>query len=226
MDCYILWVEIKQELKTRAGEDEIKKFINFIESVVPGELDLLYSNALFNLNRDFQCALASLKAGLELIFIMEEALIMKDKPFELQYVITYGNIEIPRRRSMFRGIIGYGLGRADIKMQRLRDSRTDRFYVDIRDREESEFLTKLLSLYQRVYDSWSRKDCKLIAQLIIFWDYNHIAKDMNKDRALIWRRRKSLGIQQYNDIKDLILSTPDLIFKKKPSNTNEQPPVF
>ena len=88
MDCYILWVEIKQELKTRAGEDEIKKFINFIESVVPGELDLLYSNALFNLNRDFQCALASLKAGLELIFIMEEALIMKDKPFELQYVIT------------------------------------------------------------------------------------------------------------------------------------------
>lgn len=226
MDCYILSAEIKLDKGQRLEATEIKQFIDFIETIIPNEPDLLYSKSMFNLNKEFQCALASLKGGLELIIIMEEALLIKEKPFSLQYVITYGDIEIPRHKNLFRGIMGYGLTLADLKMQKLRDSRTDRFFVDIRDREESVFLTKLLSLYRKVYDSWRRKDCKLVLNLITFWDYAFISKEMDKDRTLVWKRRKTLNIQEYNTIKDLILSTPDLVIKKMPSKTNEQPPVF
>lgn len=226
MECYILTTEIKLDQGSRPEASEIKQFINFIQSIISKKLDLLYSISMFNLNKEFECALASLKAGFELIFTMEEALLMKERPFILQYVITYGDIEVPRRKSMFRGIVGHGLLRADIRMQKLRDSRDDRFNVEIKDLVESSYLTKLFSLYQMVSDSWGRKDFKLAAMLIMFWDYVSIAKDLDKDPSLIWKRRKSLNIQQYNTIKDLILRTPDLIIKKRPSKFNEQPPVF
>ena len=226
MECYILMAEIKKAGGLRPEALEIKQFINFIESIIPKKLNQLYSNSMFNLNKEFECALASLNAGFELIFTLEEALLISERPFILNYVITYGDIEVPRRKGMFRGIVGRGLMRADIRMQRLRDSREDRFNVEIRDRVESSYLTNLFSLYQMVCDSWTKKDVKLAGSFIMLWDYNLIAKEMEKDPSLIWRRRKSLNIRQYNTIKELILRTPDLIIKKKPSRTNEQPPAF
>jgi len=176
MECYILMAEIKKAGGLRPEALEIKQFINFIESIIPKKLNLLYSNSMFNLNKEFECALASLNAGFELIFTLEEALLISERPFILNYVITYGDIEVPRRKGMFRGIVGRGLMRA--------------------------------------------------GSFIMLWDYNLIAKEMEKDPSLIWKRRKSLNIRQYNTIKELILRTPDLIIKKKPSRTNEQPPAF
>jgi hypothetical protein len=152
--------------------------------------------------------------------------LLKEKPFELRYVITYGEIEVPRRKRMFYGIVGRGIARAEIKMAQLRTRGGSRFYMDLRDIQESSFLTKLFGLYQDLYDSWRPKDYKLAAQLIYIWDYNLIAKGMGKSRSLIWRRRKSLKIQEYNTIKDLIEKTPELIIKKKASKSNEQPPAF
>ncbi|MEI6890282.1 MAG: hypothetical protein ACOYM0_09410 [Bacteroidales bacterium] len=225
MDCYILWVEIKKKKGARLDPAEIKQFIIFIEGIIPSRRDMLYSNATFNLHKEFHCALASLKAGLELVFIMEEACLLREKPFSLQYVISYGDIEVPRRKSMFRGIVGTGLAHADVLMQRLRDSKTDRFYVSIRDLEESEFLRKLFGFYQSICDAWRPGDYKLAAELLLF-DYKFIAKSTDKAISGIWRRHKSLNIRGYQTIKDLILKTPDLIIKKKQSWSNEQPPAF
>jgi len=226
MEAYILSAEICLDKVRRLDTNEIKQFINFIEGIIPKKLDLLYSNSMFNLHKEFQCALASLRSGLELIFILEESLLRKGKPFTLRYVLTHGEIEVPRRKHMFYGMVGNGIGRAVSKMERLRQRRGDRFYVDFRDREESAFMTSLLCLYQRLYDSWHARDYALAASLIDFWDYNMIAKDMGKTPSLIWKRRKSLGIQQYYMFKDLILKAPDLIIRKTPSKTNEQPPAF
>ena len=226
MEAFILSAEMIRKDKRRLDPAEIKRFINFIEGIIPGKLDLLYSIHMFNLHKEFQCALASLKAGFSLIFILEEALLLQEKPFELRYVITHGEIEVPRRKRMFYGMVGYGITRAETRMDKLRSGHGKRFYIDFGDREEAAFMTRLFGLYQDLYDSWHQKDYKLAAKLIYLWDYNLIAKDMEKSPSLIWRRRKSLKIQKYDDIKDLILKTPDLILKKKPSKSNEQPPVF
>ncbi|MEI8005404.1 MAG: hypothetical protein WCI48_04295 [Bacteroidota bacterium] len=226
MDAYILSAEMVHMDTRRPDNDEIKRFINFIEGIIPGKLNLLYSIHMFNLHKIFQYALADLKAGFSLIFQLEEALLLKEKPFEMRYVITYGEIEVPKRKHMFFGIVGSGIARAEVKMGILGSRSGERFYMDLRDREESSFLTKLFGLYQGLYDSWKPKDCKLAAQLISLWDYNFIAKELGKSRSLIWRRRKSLKIKEYNNIKDLILKTPDLIIKKKFSKSNEQPPAF
>ena len=226
MECYILTAEIKQAVHRRLDPTEIKQFINFIESILPKWQNLLYSNSMFNLNKEFECAVASLKAGFELLFQLEEQLLSRERPFILQYVITYGDIEVPKRKGMFRGIVGNGLLKADIRMQKLRESKDDRFNNEIKDRVESLYLNGLFSLYQMICDSWSPKDYKLAYGLIFLWDYKLIAKGMNKDAALVWKRRKALKIRQYDICKELILKTPELIVKKKASRTNEKPPAF
>jgi len=215
MDCFIFWTEIKRKQNKPLDQLEIKKFIIFIEKIISKKPELLYSSSTYNLNKEFHCIPVSLKAGFELAISMEEALLAEEKPFTLQYAITWGSIEIPRRRNMFRGFVGSGLAHTDVWMQRLRDSHDKRFIVDTRDLRESDYFTKLFSLYQDLYDSWAVRDFKLVTNLIIFWDYNVVAKNLEKDRALVWKRRKSLNIGQYNTIKDLILKAPDLIAKKK-----------
>ena len=166
------------------------------------------------------------ESGFDLVFFMEEALLRQERPFTLQYVITYGSIEVPKRKGMFRGIVGGGLVRADIRMQNLRDSREKRFNVEIRDIVESGYLVKLFSLYQMVFDSWGRKDYRLASDLVDIWDYKMVARDMKKSPSLVWKRRKTLNIQQYNMIKDIIRQTPDLVIKKRPAKFSEQPPAF
>jgi len=226
MEAYILAAEISREGNRRLEPSEIKLFINFIEGVIPKNPDCLYSIHMFNLHKEFLCALESVKAGFSLIFQLEEALLLQEKPFELRYVITYGEIDVPKRKHMFYGIVGHGITRAETRMDKLRSGHGNRFYMDLRDREESAFLTMLFRFYQDLYDSWHPKDYKLAAKLIYIWDYNLTAKEMEKSPSLIWRRRKSLRIREYNNIKDLIIKTPDLIIKKKVSKSNEQPPAF
>ncbi|MEI7492659.1 MAG: hypothetical protein WCK92_14760 [Bacteroidota bacterium] len=226
MECYILATELKVAPGSRPDATEIKQFINFIQSIVTRKKELLYSISMFNLNKGFECALASLRAGFDLVFFMEEALLRQERPFTLQYVITYGSIEVPKRKGMFRGIVGGGLVRADIRMQNLRDSREKRFNVEIRDIVESGYLVKLFSLYQMVFDSWGRKDYRLASDLVDIWDYKMVARDMKKSPSLVWKRRKTLNIQQYNMIKDIIRQTPDLVIKKRPAKFSEQPPAF
>ncbi|MCX6283709.1 MAG: hypothetical protein NTW31_05705 [Bacteroidetes bacterium] len=226
MECYILSTELKVVPGSRPDATAIKQFINFIQRIITRRKDLLYSISMFNLNKEFECALASLKAGFDLVFFMEETLLREGRPFTLQYVITYGNIEVPRRKGMFRGIVGGGLLRADIRMQNLRDSRDNRFNIEIRDIVESRYLSNLFSLYQMVFDSWGSKDYRLASDLVDIWDYKMVARDMKKSPSLVWKRRKSLNIQQFNMIKDLIRQTPDLVIKKRPAKFNEQPPAF
>ena len=225
-ECYILAIEIVIEGNRRLQNDEVKMFINFIEGIIPKHKALLYGNDTFNLHHKFHCGLASLKAGLELIFILEEAVIRKGKLFALRYAITFGEIEVPKRKHMFHGIAGLGISRSEMKMDRLRIAPENRFYVDIMDREESKYFNLLFRLYQDLTDSWSPKDSELISQFLLLWDYKIVAEGLNKTPSLIWKRRKSLKMKQYNDLKSLILKTPEMIVKKRKSHSNEQPPAF
>ena len=226
MEAYVLAAEIMREQSRRLDPEEIKQFINFIESVIPKKLNLLYSKSMFNLNKEFQCGVAGLKEAIELIFAMEEAILSKEKPFTLRYIITFGEIEVPRRKHMFYGIVGHGISRAEARMDRLRLKPSHRFYVDTLERTESEYFTRLLLFYQFIWDSWTPKESKMVSQFLNFWDYKEIADHLGQTRSATWKRRKSLHIDAYENIKDLLLRTPEMIIKKKKSRSNEQPPAF
>ncbi len=62
----------------------------------------------------------------------------------------------------------------------------------------------LFSIYQSIVDSWKPKEFKLVAEFLKEKDYKVVARKLKKDPSLMWRRKKSLKINEYIAVKKLI----------------------
>lgn len=159
-----------------------------------------------------------------MIFHLEEKLVSMGKPFKLQYVITHGPIEIPKRKGMFRGVVGSAFAHASVLMSRNKASKFGRFYFEIMDAEESRHMNYLFSVFQDIVDSWKPKDLELVNHLLFPGNYNVISKEVGKHRSTVLRRHRSLRIDLYQNTKEAILRTPGLILKKKDFESVTAPP--
>lgn len=224
MESYILNARLRNKPGELPDTEEIKQFINFIEKHIGIRNSMFYAKDTFNLGKEFECAVADLKAAFDLIFLMEEWLLMLNKPFQLLYVITFGEFEVPKRKNMFYGIVGDGVARAHWLMGRLRMSKANRFRVEIRDREESVYIESLFLLYQEIIDSWEAKDGRLIHGFLMDLNNNQLAEDFGRTRSGVWKKRRRLRIDHYWRIKNLIRQTPELIIKKKAAEKISAPP--
>ena len=124
--------------------------------------------------------------------------------FKLRCVIVEGAIDTPINDKIAYGMLGEGLTKA---RKILEWSKTDdkNYHFYLRDKEKSEALADSLFLYQNIVDGWNLiRDEELIIGFMELNDYKLVAEKLNRTRSIMWKRRRSLRIEEYFSVKKVI----------------------
>lgn len=177
---------------------EVVKYVNR-----KNKKDLL-SPITITLGDEFQSVVKDLLAGLNIIMAIEEKIILLEKDFKLRYVLLQGVIETQINSKIAYEMLGSGLTSAREHLAKLKTGKR-RFYFKLKDKEKSTSLNEAFFVLQSLRDAWKAdKDHYLVSGFLQGKDYKQIAEDLNKERSLIWKRRKSLKMEEYFSLKEVI----------------------
>lgn len=152
------------------------------------------------LGDEFQGVVSSVSKGVDIILAMEEYIIEEELDFKLRYVLHQGDIDTPINEDKAYEMLGSGLTNAR-KMLNGMKKEQGRFKIAI---GEDEKLTKMMRITQHFIDGWFPKDRSTVSGFLQGRDYKELAKIQGKDESSLWRRRKSLSIEEYVLCKELI----------------------
>lgn len=204
MKHYILMADIVRSSKYDANilMWEFREISNNINSEFK---KAFLSPITITLGDEFQSIMNSLKSGIEVIISFEEQILQFKEIFKLRYILNYGEIETPINPKQAYQMLGEGLVNSREMLENLK--KNDKRFLVKNDNDE---LTKKLNLafyvYQSFVDNWKERDFKIISAFLKYKDYKLVAKNIEKDISLIWRREKSLKINTYLASKELLLS--------------------
>ncbi|MDN5203620.1 SatD family protein [Fulvivirgaceae bacterium BMA10] len=165
----------------------------------------LLSPLTITLGDEFQGVVKNLRKSLEIIFSLEESIILKKHNFKLRYVLNQGEIDTDLNPEYAHEMLGSGLTNARNMLNGMK-SGDERFNVNVQPFSLTNSLNKAFLLFQSFYDDWSDKQLKTVAAFLEHRDYKQVAKLLGKDSSSVWRREKSLKIKEYFTAKELILS--------------------
>ena len=161
------------------------------------------------LGDEFQAVVKNADGALQIIFDLEQYLMRLRNPFKLRFIIHEGEIETRLNRKIAYEMLGPGLTQARDGLVALKSSRS-RFKINLKDEAVSAKLTLGMIIYQGIVDRWTPAQQKVVSA---FWeelsDYKKVAKRLKRDPTVMWKRKRSLMIDEINSLKKLILLTVD-----------------
>ena len=202
-DYIIVMADIIDSRKTEQKilMSNFKNVTNTINKVHEGEL---LSPMTITLGDEFQGLVNDLTGAVNLIFTLEELIVSKNVGFKLRYVVIEGGIDTPINKQIAYGMLGEGLTRAREALQQYKNTNF-RCNFQLRHKRLSSALEDSMLVWQRIIDDWKvKKDHELITKFITLRDYKKVAADLGKSRSQIWKREKSLRIEEYFSIKEVI----------------------
>lgn len=152
------------------------------------------------LGDEFQGIVSSAITGIDIILAMEEYILEEEFDFKLRYVLYEGVIETPVNAEIAHEMLGSGLVNARKRLNEMKKD-SSRFYVSTKSSTE---INKMMKVTQHFIDGWHPKDRSTVSGFLQGHDYKALAKIHQKDESTLWRRRKSLAIDEYLLCKDLI----------------------
>ena len=156
------------------------------------------------LGDEFQSVVNNLSAALEIILKIEERIIITESAFKLRYILMEGKIETPLNKKIAYGMLGSGLTSAREYLANLKTGK-NRFYFKLINEKKGAALNHAFFTLQRLIDDWSiRKDYYIVSEFLQHKDYKQVAIDLDKERSLMWKREKSLKLEEYFAIKEVI----------------------
>ena len=169
-----------------------------------------YSNKIFSpsielpltitLGEEFQGIVDSAISGINIILAMEEYILEEEFDFKLRYVLYEGVIETPENQDKAYEMHGSGLTNARKRLNEMKKD-SNRFFVSTTSSTE---INKMMRITQHFIDGWHPKDRSTVSGFLQGHDYKALAKIQQKDESTLWRRRRSLAIDEYQMCKDLI----------------------
>ena len=164
----------------------------------------LLSPITITLGDEFQSVAKDFSAALDVILYIEEAIIKTKKTFKLRYVLLEGAIETPINSQIAYGMLGSGLTAAREELVGSKKKKT-RFNINIQNKDLGKAINNIFVVLQGIIDHWRpEKDYYLVTEFLKEKDYKKVAKDLKKERSLIWKREKSLQIEEYYALKEVI----------------------
>jgi hypothetical protein len=182
----------------------INSFKETIHEVNKEKKNDFLSPMTITLGDEFQSVTKNLLVALGIIFRIEEKIAASGKNFKLRYILEEGEIETPLNHKIAYGMLGSGLTSA---REHLESSKITRkrfvFYLD--NKKRSMALNDAFLVFQGFIDDWNiNKDYAIIGMFLEHKDYKQVAEEANKDRSLMWKRARSLKLDQYFATKDII----------------------
>lgn len=164
----------------------------------------LLSPITITLGDEFQSVASNLSSALAIMFQLEESIIMAGKDFKLRYVLMEGEIETPINKKIAYEMLGSGLTEARASLIELKNAKA-RFYIAIKDKALGNAINKAFVVLQRLIDDWNlNKDYYIVSKFLQHKDYKQVASELNKERSLMWKREKSLKLEDYFALKEIV----------------------
>jgi len=202
-DYFILMADIVDSRRS----DQNKLMNSFKKVIIETNHEnkkLMLSPLTITLGDEFQGIVNSAKAAAKLMFFIEEKIIHLNAGFKLRFVLVEGAIDTPINNTIAYEMLGDGLTQAREALTVHKNSNV-RYYFNLRNAPKSEALVNSMFLYQSIVDDWKvSKDYDLITNFIKLRDYKLVAEQLGKTRSQIWKREKSLKIEEYFSIKSVI----------------------
>jgi hypothetical protein len=189
------------------NKDQLKLINGFKETILmvnkEKKNDFL-SPMTITLGDEFQSVVNNLPAALDIIFKIEEKIVASGKDFKLRYILEEGEIETPLNHEIAYGMLGSGLTSAREHLENSKTSKA-RFVFHLVNKKRSIAFNDAFLVFQSIIDDWKiNKDHAIIGMFLQHKDYKQVAEQANKDRSLMWKRERSLKIDEYFAIKEII----------------------
>ncbi len=156
------------------------------------------------LGDEFQGVADSIKSMLESIFYLEEESLNRQLKYKIRYVGLEGKIVTPLNSNIAHGMMGEGLTAARKKLNDNGRGKP-RIQIVLRDQQMADELNQLFFVLDGIKSHWNVHDGPLIVEMINHQQDAAVGEIFNKTRSQIWKRRKTLLIQEYCILKNLIL---------------------
>lgn len=157
------------------------------------------------LGDEFQGVTKNLNTGIQTLFQFEETCLHRNYEFKLHYVLHYGEIETDINPKIAYEMMGSGLTMARELLSGKKRDRL-RFNFELANITESEQLNRIFQVLDGITASWKVKDYPLIWDMIQNENNSKVGDLHQKNRDQIWKRRKTLMINEYNLLKSFILT--------------------
>jgi hypothetical protein len=165
----------------------------------------MLSPVTVTLGDEFQCVISDLSNTVELVFSIEDEIFDQSADVKLRYVISEGTISSGINTEIGWGMMGEGLTHTRDVLNSMKKSKM-RFFIDDRIRN-SGIINSAFFLYESIIDDWDiQRDYPVIAAYNKSGDhdYKKVAGILRKNPDQIWKREKSLKIQEYYAAKEII----------------------
>ncbi len=181
----------------------MEDFDSLVHHVNESRREAFLSPLTITLGDGFLCIVKTLKEGVSILMDIEEYLLEKELDFKLRYALVEGEIETPINPVLSHGMMGTGLTLARELLGNLKSDKK-RFALRLSKQEKLKVLNDSFKLYQYFVERWSKTDLKEASLFIQGKGYKEVAGMVGKDDSTVWRKRKSLAIDEYLACKDLI----------------------
>ncbi len=185
------------------GEVLSKGLKELVESTNKKFGKAILSPLTITLGDEFQGILSSVSTGIDLLFHLEEELLKTEPDFKLHYVLLLGEIETEINPDIAYEMMGKGLTEAR-KMLSSKKRNRKRFRFKLQNKEQTEQLSRIFEVLDTIILNWKKEDYPLILDMIKNDNNSEVGELHDKNRDQIWKRRKTLMINEYNLLKDFI----------------------
>ena len=171
----------------------------------------ILSPLTITLGDEFQGVVKDLPSAINIILNIEENIIANKFDFKLRYVLNEGEIETPINNKIAHEMLGSGLTDARYKLTELKRENS-RFIISIQNKFQERILSNAFKIYENIVGKWNlERDYEIAANFIKYADYKIVSELLKKNRSLLWKREKTLNINAYNSIKDIIKTVTSTI---------------
>lgn len=163
----------------------------------------MLSPLTITLGDEFQGVVRHTPAAFFLLFYLNEKIIEKEYDFQLRFSLVYGAIDTPINQEVAYNMYGAGLTRARESLQTIKET-GESCYIRVNPKVD-EMLRLSMRLYFSITAGWKRSDFQKITAFLQHDDYK-VLKELGLYRTTsgAWKKRKSLQIDEYNTVKQLV----------------------
>jgi hypothetical protein len=180
---------------------QFKSIINSVNRVCRKNI---LSPLTITLGDEFQSVARNLGGAIQIILTLEEKLVAEKADFKLRYVLLQGRIETPINKELAHGMLGQGLTGARKALLAMKEKQS-RFLFEVKKNSLSDALNDCFLIYQSLVDSWKKeRHYGIVTHFLELKDYKEVAVKTGKTRSQIWKLEKSLKINEYIAIKNII----------------------
>jgi hypothetical protein len=189
--------------RTYAGRELMRQFRRLVSDCNGHFGDHLLSPYTITLGDEFQGIPDSLRSGVETLLYLIEKSLRNGVPFRLRYVVHHGAIDTPLNRKVAHGMVGAGLTRSRQLLGDLtsRERGRPRVHFELPHAGLSDMLNRLFAVMVSLTQDWKKKDIAVAFAMLDDPRDADVAARLRKTRSQIWKRRRSLHIEDYRALR-------------------------